>query len=898
MNHGGNKKELSIKYNLAPEDILDFSASINPLGPPEWLPSLLNRHLHEVECYPEPHCESFINLLSKTLQIDSQRIIAASGANQIFYAICKISQLSRALIALPSYTEYVNCALAAGLEVKKIYPRDDSPWMDYHRLSSEIQDNDLVFLGHPNNPNGNLLQKNMTLNWIDSHPNSLFVIDESFLDFIPDSSSFLNSKSSNVIVVRSFTKFYAIPGLRIGYSVSSLEHSAQMRQQIPDWSVNIFAQKTAESILLYDLQDYRQKTIHDNIQNRKILCENLGSIPLLETWEGMANFILCRLKDKGKWGVVELSNQLMSKYGISIRDCQNMGLEDDSYFRVAVLDAQENQILYEALKKELSSNESFLQKSSDLPLNLSSPQKRRLKERKSIVAKRNHLLHHTRKRSRKNQISSLMIQGTSSNSGKSILTAAFCRIFSQDGMRVSPFKAQNMSLNSFVTKDGREIAHSQVLQAAAARIEPDYRFNPILLKPISNSSSQIIVEGKSIGKMSAREYQEKKKHFFEIVCNSYDELSSKYDLIVLEGAGSPAEINLKKNDIVNMNMALYADSPVLLVGDIDRGGVFASFTGTYELVNLKEKKLIKGFLVNRFRGDSSLLQDAYEYMKFRTGKSILGTIPYIENLNLPEEDSLSFQQNPRTTSPSFADFVDIALIEIPHIANVTDITPLLSEPDVKLRCVREEHELGEPDAIIIPGSRNSIEDLRFLQNNGLGKAIQQIGIKGKCEIVGICAGFQMLGSRINDPHGIEAKVTQIKGLSLLDLETEFFSEKQLTQMNLQHIPSNLRIKGYEIHHGKSKSSSGKAIFAEDVQHGASLRGLAHNHKPIWGGYIHGIFDDDLFRRWFIDGLRERKGMQKLGNPQTIYDWNPSLNRLADIVRDNVDMKKIYRLLAL
>ena len=486
----------------------------------------------------------------------------------------------------------------------------------------------------------------------------------------------------------------------------------------------------------------------------------------------------------------------------------------------------------------------------------------------------------------------IMFQGTCSNAGKSVLTAALCRILLQDGLRVAPFKAQNMSLNSFVTREGGEMGRAQVVQAQAARLDPDVRMNPVLLKPSSDTGSQVIVMGRPVGNMMVNDYLAYKKQAFVTVQAAYDSLASEYEVMVLEGAGSPAEVNLKAHDIVNMPMARYAQAKVLLVGDIDRGGVFASFVGTMEILDDWERELIAGFVVNRFRGQKSLLAEALDYMEKRTGKPVLGVVDYLANLGLPEEDSVNFKAGLFSPRRPAGEHVPLALIDLPHISNFTDFEPFLAEPDLFVRIVRTPADLADADAVILPGSKNVIADLKWLFSSGLAEALKKYGEEGG-EIVGICGGFQMLGISIDDPYQIESGGESLTGLGLLDLATVLEKDKTLTRQSGLHLASGFGVHGYEIHHGQSRA--GEACDILHFSNGES-GGVGNASQAIWGTYLHGIFDADPFRRWFIDRLRQRRGLAPLNLVQAAYDLEPAFDRLAEAVRSQIDMNAIYRLL--
>jgi cobyric acid synthase CobQ len=492
----------------------------------------------------------------------------------------------------------------------------------------------------------------------------------------------------------------------------------------------------------------------------------------------------------------------------------------------------------------------------------------------------------------------LMILGTTSNAGKSILTTAFCRILTRRGFSVAPFKAQNMSLNSFVTHDNKEMGRAQVVQAQACRLAPDVRMNPVLLKPTSTTGSQIVVMGKPVGSMTIHEYTKYKKELRLIVQKTYDDLSSENDIIVLEGAGSPAEINLKADDIVNMSMARHAQARVLLCGDIDRGGVYAHFIGTMMCLEPEEQSLVKGFLVNRFRGDASLLSPAHDFVLTKTGKPVLGVIPYLQNLAIPDEDSVTFKNNRASRQASSADSITIALIDLPHISNATDIDPFYAEPDVNVLTAREPSDLEDADVVIIPGSKNVISDFQFLMTKGFDTKTQQLADSKKICIVGICGGYQMLGNSIKDPYSIENRcASEIRGLQLLDISTSLEKDKQLQLSKVIDRHSGCTINGYEIHHGQTTNGEHSIPFMFNTESGEPT-GSCSTDSKIWGTYLHGLFDNDSFRRYFIDQIRISKNLSPLLKVQASYDIDSAIDRLADIVEKSVDIKTIYTMLGI
>jgi cobyric acid synthase CobQ len=440
------------------------------------------------------------------------------------------------------------------------------------------------------------------------------------------------------------------------------------------------------------------------------------------------------------------------------------------------------------------------------------------------------------------------------------------------------------------------MGRAQVLQAQACRLDPDVRMNPVLLKPSSATGSQVILCGRVFETMDFRDYAARREALFGKVRDCYDSLAAEHQVMVLEGAGSPAEINLKKRDIVNMNMARYAEAGVLLVGDIDRGGVFASFVGSMELLNEWERGLVRGFVINRFRGDATLLEDALVTTSRHTGRPFFGTVPFLPELGLPEEDSVDFKDGLLETAKNDGEVLDIALIDLPHVSNFTDLDALRIEPDAHVRKVTRVAELGRPDAVILPGSKNVINDLAYLRQTGLAAAVAGLADSGATEIVGICGGYQLLGGEIDDPHGIESDGCARAGLGLLPMATVLQPGKTTTRCRAVHLLSGEPLHGYEIHHGTSHGERLRTLVARED--GERIGGYGAGREWVWGTYLHGLFDADGFRRWFLDRLRVRRGWQPLGAIQASYDLEPALDRLADHVRESLDMDHVYRVLGL
>ncbi len=501
----------------------------------------------------------------------------------------------------------------------------------------------------------------------------------------------------------------------------------------------------------------------------------------------------------------------------------------------------------------------------------------------------------------------IMMMGTSSHVGKSILATAMCRILYRKGKKVVPFKAQNMALNSYVTRDGDEMGRAQVAQAEAAGMEPMVDMNPVLLKPTGNAASQVIIMGKPVGNMSAREYHRGYSlKAFDAVKEALGRLDKEYDTIVIEGAGSPAEINLKANDIVNMRVAKYLQAPVLLIADIDRGGALASLVGTLELLDEEERALVKGLVINKFRGDVTLLTPAIDFLEEKTGKPVLGVVPHIDQMGIDDEDSVSLEE--KQAAPTEGD-IRIAVIQTPKISNFTDFDALAHEKDVALYYVKSVEDLGEPDVIMLPGSKNTTEDMLYLRKSGLGEKILAHAKAGKA-VIGICGGYQMLGEVIRDPQHTESQNDEAAGLGLLGMETVFASEKLTSQVvaqcqDLHFMGQSIsadNLQGYEIHMGHTAFTreADKHPFTVCQRRGkacASQEGTANAAGNVFGTYIHGVFDNDVFRRSVLNAIRHSKGLEALANTRNVMaEKQQAYEHLADVVENALDMEKLYQIM--
>jgi cobyric acid synthase CobQ/L-threonine-O-3-phosphate decarboxylase len=870
--HGGNLRILAARAGCDPEQLLDFSASVNPLGPPECVRAALSRSFERVIHYPDPESTELVRAIVARHHVAAEQIVVGSGSSELLFALARAVAYDRAIIPVPCYSDYAAAVERAGKEVMTLaLDEQDGFRLDWERLEQSIRHTrcavgngtlrvpdtskpprSLVFLGQPNNPTGMAFDSDQFRAVAARHPETIFVVDEAFADFVAGYVSLMNGTVDNVIVLRSLTKFYAIPGLRLGFAVAEPTLAEQIRQQLTPWSVGVMAEAVGVAVL--GDATYARQTVAYVGQQRRQFRSELQKLPGLYVYPGEANFLLVRW-DRADVTAPALADRLLQQ-GIAIRTFPAGQHLDERFFRLAVRTAEENGRLCAALADVLGT--------------------RRVPDTKRRTP-------------------ALMFQGTSSNAGKSVLTAALCRILFQDGVRVAPFKAQNMSLNSFVTRDGHEMGRAQVVQAQACRIEPDVRMNPILLKPNSDTGSQVIVRGRPVGNMRVGEYVRFKPEAVATVRECYDSLAGEFDAVVLEGAGSPGEVNLKSHDIVNMRMAVHAAAPVLVVGDIDRGGVFASFVGTLEVLDLAERRLLAGWIVNRFRGDPSLLGPALDYTLNYTGRPVLGVVPFLPDLGIPQEDSVEFKSGQLDGDHANGEAVEIALIDLPHLSNFTDMDAFRRESDVRLRIVRTPADLRRPDAILIAGSKNTRADLDHLRRSGLAERIIELARDGRTEVVGICGGFQMLGAAIHDPLALESAEGQSPGLGLLPTVTVMAAEKTLIRTTATHVASGLEVAGYEIHHGRTDHGDAAAMFtAADGR----VVGAGNAQCRVWGTYLHGVFDADAFRRWFIDHLRVHCGLAPLGRVIAPYTIEPALDRLADVVRRNLDMRAIYRLMGL
>ncbi len=878
--HGGDLWTAAETFGMPKDQFLDFSSNMNPLGPPETVGFIFSSRWKEVVNYPDPAVRELTRKLAAKHKVDEDCILVGNGAAELIDLAVRVLRPGLTGLARPSFGEYEEAVAKIG---GRVYDIPLSEASGYELKLSDVKEAaslcDLLFLGHPNNPTGRLLPGEI-VSWL-AAGGIPAIIDEAFLDFSPREEELTLTRtaaeSSSLMVIRSMTKFYSIPGIRLGYIVANPERIRLMKRLQVPWSVNALAQWIGSSVL--EEREYAVRTLEWLKEEREVLTGKLRKLGL-RVIDSDANFILFSLRPLGL--TVQALQAEMGRRGILVRDASLFAGLDETWCRVAVKLREQNEKLLAGLTEALSVLQGSAETEDAVPAAVGTPDR--------------------------GLAPTLMIQGTSSDAGKSLLTAALCRILLQDGRRVAPFKSQNMSLNSYVTPDGKEIGRAQGMQADACRIPATTDMNPILLKPKKDMISQVVVHGKPFRDLDARTYREKYLPEAErVVKEALTRLRRDFDVVLIEGAGSPAEINLKNRDIVNMRLAGWADAPVLLVADIDRGGVFASIVGTLEIFTPEERSRVKGFIINKFRGDISLLKPGLDWLERRTGKPVLGVIPYLPQLELEDEDSASLDRRlaERQIGEKQPGMLDIAVLRLPRISNFTDVDPLEYERDVRLRFVETPEQFGEPDAVIVPGSKNTVDDLLYLRNGGLERKLVDFAENGGW-IVGICAGYQMLGCRLLDPELVESNQPELRGLGLFPTETVFAREKRTVQAQGTTVCTPGRDSGFLLRVTKyiwaklrflNRSSILFLLLpaADDTEPAAD--GVVNGDGRRFGTYVHGILHNDDFRRAWLNRIRESKGLEPVPAELRFQERREAaFDRLAAHVRQHLDMDRLYEMI--
>lgn len=845
-NHGGNIRYF--KSVSEKENIIDFSSNINPLGLQSWIKGILQRSSLSLNEYPDIEYREVRELIANYYRLKIENLTLVNGISEALFVLPKIYKQKKAILLSPSFNEYKR-----GLRNFKIEQLNTLKISCiYQSIKESLSKEDgIVYINNPQNPTGKLYSNEKILNLCSQYKNSLFVIDESFLNFTKlESLAFSLNKYNNLIVLKSYTKDLAIPGIRIGAVFASESISNLLIENLPSWNVNSIGIEIIKEFYSQDIHSFKKQLSERTLDLREHFKKGLTFFPI-SMMDTESNFCLLEFKKKD---ALKVHDFLLKKEGIATRTCEDFeDLDHKKYLRVSMKNEKEQNFLFKSLEKFY--------------------QLKKIKQKKKTP--------------------SIMIQGTTSNAGKSLIATGLCRIFQEDGVNVSPFKSQNMALNSYVTQSCGEIGRAQAVQALACKKDASILMNPILLKPNSENTSQVILNGKPLEHMNFKDYFSKKLEYFEDVKKSYDKLCEDSELVVIEGAGSPAEINLKSRDIVNMNMAKYADANVYLCADIDRGGMFASFLGTFHTFHQWEHNLVKGMIINRFRGDKSLLNPGIEYLEKNLLKPVLGCIPNIDDHQIPEEDCIEFKSGAFNDNKPLGDRIDIAVIDTPRISNFTDIDPLRGEKDIRIRMVSSVNNLGCPDIVLFCGSKSVVKDLKFLKESGLSQKLLELYREKNTCFVGICGGYQFLSHNIFDPNNIESEEKCFSGLNLLDLDVEMKKQKTLKQVSGTFLPWNQKIEGYEIHHGESTELSTKIKPIVRNNNNSEILGYSTLDGKCWGTYVHGIFDNDEFRHKFLNYHRKRIGKNERGGISFEYNVDQAISSLASTLRNSLNMKKIY-----
>jgi len=967
--HGGDIVGLAAASALPESAIIDASANLNPLGPPDWLDAAFAEGRRSSGRYPDPAYRQLRAAASQNLGMPPESLVFGNGADELMYALARslfrtrfstatrgsVSAKPEAIVEAPSYASYRAASADAGFVIRSIPARIPEPASQaasnshlepkpdgsrdeahYAAALAGSAPGSVLWIGAPNNPTGLMPAgyPDCAIRLAERFPDRTIVCDEAFIEFAesadPAGASLAAARLPNLVVLRSMTKFWAVPGLRAGYAICAPSTAAALRAALPNWPLNSVAEAFARRAFLApggsSAEDphrgaatspapghpaaRREDTRAFVSAERARMASSLGSLPGLTVLASQTNYYLVRVvvaaSPDPSAAVLDgdgLADALAQK-GIGVRKCRNFERLGPDYVRVAVRTHAENDTIAAAFTEVIEEYQFSVPSKYDS----SAAQSPRAVFDNS-VSSANKLASPPRKRPQApHRAKALMIQGCSSGAGKSLIAAAFCRIFRDEGIDVAPYKAQNMSLNSAVTRDGLEIGRAQAVQAAACGLEADARMNPVLLKPESDRGSQIVLMGKTYARYQVQEYYERHTLMRDTARAAYDSLAAERELIILEGAGSPAEINLKKHDFVNMGAARHAGARVLLVGDIDRGGVFASFIGHVATFAPDELAMFSGFVVNKFRGDPALLGDAFAMTRDRTGYPVLGCVPMIPALDIPDEDEPVVKANARENAA-----LRIAVPRLRRVSNFTDLDAFASEIDVEVVAVSKGSEIddGHFDAVIIPGTKSTVADLGWLRASGLADAILRFAASGGT-VAGICGGYQMLGRALLDPDGVESTERETTGLGLLPVVTSFAADKTLSRTRARWATAHgtareaapdETLEGYEIHHGatrlsgtplastKADGSPGGASAVRPVVVTESGEAIGYGTDTIWGSYLHGIFDADQFRRSVLNRLRTRKGLTPLP-PTARPSLDSELSRLAEAVRASVDLTAI------
>ena len=859
--HGGDCKAVAaaLKLDAIPKLRLDFSVNLNPLGPPPSVRMALWREMRTITSYPDPAASRAEEHLAQAHGLAPSAVVVGNGSTEIFGLLLQALAPRRVGWIAPCYAGYDEACRALGVPGEPValaHPEDDFQVRSEHLVADGV---DLLFVGSPNNPTGTVVEPDLVLNAAARHPRCTFVLDESFMDFLsyPAGRTLVHGGTpENLIVVKSLTKFFAIPGLRLGMASGAPGVMSSLRAARLPWSVNSLAQAAAE--VLYTDREYVEHSRLVTTELREHFINELSALRGWKVYPSDTNFLLVRLPLE--WPASRLQRELLQA-GILIRSCASFHGLGDRYCRLAVRPRDEIEAFMESIRSLVYPGRAT---------EAIQPRGRRTP--------------------------AIMVVGTMSNAGKSVIAAGLCRLFARRGFAVAPFKAQNMALNSFVTEEGGEMGRAQVVQARAAGVPPHTDMNPVLLKPLGEKGSQVIVNGHAIGNFTAREYYTMKSRMRAAAHAAYDRLAGRHELIIMEGAGSPAEINLQAEDFVNMDMAAYADATAILVADIDRGGVFASILGTVHLLQPQHRPLLKGIIINKFRGDVTLLESGIRDIEAMTGVPVLGVLPYLRDLRIEAEDSLYLDSRPVERERPAA-VLHVAVIRLPCISNFTDFLALERTRGVRVTYPVKPDEMGPADLIVIPGSKNTRADLRYLRESGWERALRDAR-QERVPLFGICGGYQMLGRTVADPHGVEGTPGEECGLGFLSIATTLEPEKELAQVagttrpSLPFASPGTRFEGYEIHAGRTQSEEADAPLEIVRRRGGAVVELVGAVSPdglVFGCYVHGLLDSAEVRTQLLEWLCRRKGVATAAGAFELTGPADEFDRLADSIESHVNL---------
>ena len=866
--HGGNLLHACRRFGRT--EFIDFSSNLNPFAN---FPLPASNELREsIARYPSADADDLLPYFAAATGHPSNHFIPTAGAIEGIYLATRIFPNCPAIIPAPSFPDYLRAAHAAGLDV----PPANQPNADLNSIATRLAallENPLartppvILIGNPNNPTG-LLHPRPDLSQLIRSQNgqsATWIIDEAFIQLVDEESPSLLPelhKLPNVIIVGAWTKSCAIPGLRLGYlATSNAAYREKLRFIQAPWSVSGPAALWARTHLREELRPVLQKHAKRVASERERMIEAINAIPGLEAFPSSTNFFLIRSTAVS----AQTLRESLGFKGFLLRDSQGLRM-DENLSRCAVRTHEENALLITALKECL--------KISSTSAPTSTPRK---------LAK------------------VIAVLGSSSNSGKSWVATALCRYLKNRGFRVAPFKAQNMSNNSAATPCDGEIGRAQAVQAEACRLTPTPLMNPVLLKPAGNSTSQLVVLGKSQKHLPAREYYQHVEPLREIAHTALDQLRADFDVIITEGAGSPVELNLMDRDIANLDPVRHADGRWILVTDIEKGGVFAQAAGTWNLLSTSDQSSCIGLVVNKFRGDISLFSNANEHFRNIFGAPFLGTLPFAPNLQPESEDSLS---NQRQTSAIQRPAPDSACIRIrwipfPSVSNAQDVEPWLHDPGVDIRPSIHPEEIADADLLILPGSKNTLADFDWLTASGLVQTIRDFATRGR-PIVGVCGGFQMLGETLNDPHSHDGTGGTRTALGLLPVTTVFEKHKTVRQVTATFSTDSWM--PYEIHMGttslsQNSSAATSHVFACSTESLMEFNeGILQNN--VMGTYLHGCFESPAFRRHLCAMARPELAAESLVNPEP---WHLKKDRIydgmADLIGQHLNLEPILNYLS-